>query len=100
MKAIETELKFKITVTRISTRTFETTEATLKEERHYTDVEIQENHRYINERESEKYTKKLYGERPTIGSNNVSEEVFEQTVKADGFDITEVIKAVNGLNKP
>lgn len=65
----------------------------LVEERHYTDNEIQKDHRYMNEGDRATYKKKIYKTSEIPGNKEVTTKVFEQVVEQ--LDLKAVIGSIN-----
>lgn len=86
--------KFMVTITEVDLVELDTTETAVAEERHYTDEEIQESHRWMGGSESkEKYMKKIYKDVISVAFKTNEKKVFEQTVSE--LDIRKVVNAVN-----
>ena len=89
----EDQVSFKITIYKTVKRFYEGTKEQLLEERHYTDQEINDRYNYIAQKDTEKYTKKIYTPVPALLHTDIETKVLEQIVET--LDLKAVIRAVN-----
>lgn len=90
--------EYKITIERITTSEYPAEEEILVEERHYTDKELEENHRYISHgdrSDPSRYMKKIYGKKDVIAKRTKEGKVYEQIIDATNFNINSIVSAIN-----
>jgi len=86
-----------ITIKRIRTIEYPTTKEQLIEERHYTDRELEENHRWMIDKDRAEFRKKVYGSVDCLSTEKVEMQLLEQSIDFKDFKLTQVIKAINNI---
>ena len=89
--------RYKVVIELYEDQEVEETKSVLKEKRHYTDKEMNEEHRWMHENDRSKYIKEIYGRETfkTIDTKKIT--LLEQTVSE--LNIVAVIKAINNIDE-
>lgn len=85
---------YKITIERVVTTEYPSQSDILVEERHYTDKEMDESHRWMRD-ESTRLTKKVYGIKDIIAAKEKEIKIFEMTIPVSEVNLKAVINEIN-----
>lgn len=98
MAIIAERKKYKITIEEIRSYDYDSIIDSLLEERHYTDEEIEKHHQYMrNGRDEKQFTKKVYGNKPSVATKEDKTTVLELIV--DKIDLQKIINSTFEGNK-